>query len=186
MARKSRKYSEDVPFSITSMMDMMTIILVFMIKNMDAEGQLLTQAENLVLPVSVSKEKPPEEAPLTVVIDRDWIVVDNQKVVKTGEVIADSNSLNPCIDGVHQILHEKRKAEVDQHMRANEPADEAGNIVIQIDKNIPYDIMYRVMYTCGIAGMTSCEGTGKDKGYDMMSGYSKISFAIALKNGGEE
>ena len=50
MARKTRKYSEDVPFSLTSMMDMMTIILVFMIKNMDAEGQLLTQAENLILP----------------------------------------------------------------------------------------------------------------------------------------
>ena len=42
MARRTRKYADDVPFSITSMMDMMTIILVFMIKNMDAEGQLLT------------------------------------------------------------------------------------------------------------------------------------------------
>ena len=48
MARKTRKFSEDVPFSLTSMMDMMTIILVFMIKNLDAEGQLLTQAENLI------------------------------------------------------------------------------------------------------------------------------------------
>jgi len=38
MARKSRKYGEDVPFSLTSMMDLTTIILVFMIKNMDAEG----------------------------------------------------------------------------------------------------------------------------------------------------
>ena len=38
MARRTRKFSEDVPFSLTSMMDMMTIILVFMIKNLDAEG----------------------------------------------------------------------------------------------------------------------------------------------------
>ena len=39
MARRMRKYSEDVPFSLTSMMDMMTIIMVFLIKNMDADGQ---------------------------------------------------------------------------------------------------------------------------------------------------
>ena len=69
MARKTRKFSEDVPFSLTSMMDMMTIILVFMIKNLDAEGQLLTQAENLILPVSTSKVQPKEVA-LTVVVRR--------------------------------------------------------------------------------------------------------------------
>ena len=35
MARKSRKYSEDVPFSLTSMMDMMTIILA---SDLDLQG----------------------------------------------------------------------------------------------------------------------------------------------------
>ena len=56
--RKMHKYGKDVPFSLTSMMDMMTIILVFLIKNVDTEGQLITQAQNLVLPVSTSKVQP--------------------------------------------------------------------------------------------------------------------------------
>ena len=91
MARKSRKYSEDVPFSLTSMMDMMTIILVFMIKNMDAEGQLLTQAENLILPISTSKVQP-KEVSLTVVVDANYVIVDNEKVVPTADVLPEGPS----------------------------------------------------------------------------------------------
>jgi biopolymer transport protein ExbD len=27
-----------------------------------------------------------------------------------------------------------------------------GKVILQIDKNIPFDIMYKVMYTCGKVG----------------------------------
>ena len=42
------------------------------------------------------------------------------------------------------------------------------HIIVQIDKNIPYDAMYKVMATCGFAG------------------YTNIAFAVMQKNGGEE
>ncbi|MCI5600973.1 MAG: biopolymer transporter ExbD [Hallerella porci] len=164
MARKMRKYSEDVPFSLTSMMDMMTIILVFLIKNMDAEGQLITQAENLILPISTSKVQP-KEVSLSVVVDAGYVVVDNQKIIPTPDVMAQEDLLIAKVDSV---LKERRATERDHALRAGLPADEAGNIIIQIDKNIPYDVMYKVMATCGF------------------SGYTNISFAVMMKNGGEE
>ena len=157
MARKTRKFSEDVPFSLTSMMDMMTIILVFMIKNLDAEGQLLTQAENLILPVSTSKVQPKEVA-LTV-------VVDNAKIVPTEDVLKQEDLLVTKVDSV---LKERRATEQEHALKMGLPADEAGNIIVQIDKNIPYDAMYKVMATCGF------------------SGYTHIAFAVMQKNGGEE
>ena len=152
MARKTRKYSEDVPFSLTSMMDMMTIILVFLIKNLDAEGQLITQAENLVLPVSTSK-------------DAGHVVVDNQKIIATPDVMAQEDLLIAKVDSVLKL---RRETEREHALKAGLPADEAGNIIIQIDKNIPYDVMYKVMATCGF------------------SGYTNIAFAVSMKNGGEE
>jgi biopolymer transport protein ExbD len=182
MARRTRKYADDVPFSITSMMDMMTIILVFMIKNMEAEGQLLTQAENLILPVSTSKLQPTEVS-LTVVIDKEYVVVDNEKVVPTSDVLAQEDL---CVQPVLTTLYGKRKAEVDQHLRQGQPADEAGSVVVQIDKNIPYDAMYKVMATCGIAGVPSCNSSEGETGYEKMSGYTNVSFAVLEKNGGEE
>ena len=144
MARKTRKFSEDVPFSLTSMMDMMTIILVFMIKNLDAEGQLLTQAENLILPVSTSKVQPKEVA-LTVVVDNNYVVVDNAKIVPTEDVLKQEDLLVTKVDSV---LKERRATEQEHALKMGLPADEAGNIIVQIDKNIPYDVMYKVMATC--------------------------------------
>lgn len=164
MARKPRKYGEDVPFSLTSMMDMMTIILVFMIKNIDAEGQLVTQAENLVLPVSTSKVQP-KEVSLTVVVDNNYVVVDNSKIVTTDEVLQQEDLLVARVDSV---LKERRKTEQEHALAAGLPADEAGNIIVQIDKNIPYDAMYKVMATCGF------------------SGYTNIAFAVMMKGNGEE
>lgn len=164
MARKTRKYSEDVPFSLTSMMDMMTIILVFMIKNLDAEGQLLTQAENLILPISTSKVQP-KTVSLTVIVDANYVIADNEKVLPTEDVIKQDSLLVQKLD---DILKDRRAIEQEHALKMGLPADEAGNIVVQIDKNIPYDAMYKVMATCGFAG------------------YTNIAFAVMQKNGGEE
>ncbi|WP_407443616.1 ExbD/TolR family protein [Fibrobacter sp.] len=162
--RKSRKYGEDVPFSLTSMMDMMTIILVFMIKNLDAEGQLLTQAENLILPISTSKIQP-KTVSLTVVVDANYVIADNEQVVPTADVLAQEDLLVAKLD---EILKDRRAIEQEHALKMGLPADEAGNIIVQIDKNIPYDAMYKVMATCGF------------------SGYTNIAFAVMEKNGGEE
>ncbi|MCQ2062589.1 MAG: biopolymer transporter ExbD [Fibrobacter sp.] len=164
MARRTRKYSEDVPFSLTSMMDMMTIILVFMIKNLDAEGQLLTQAENLILPISTSKIQP-KTVSLTVVVDANYVIADNEQVVPTADVLAQEDLLVAKLD---EILKDRRAIEQEHALKMGLPADEAGNIIVQIDKNIPYDAMYKVMATCGF------------------SGYTNIAFAVMEKNGGEE
>lgn len=164
MARKMRKYGEDVPFSLTSMMDMMTIILVFMIKNIDAEGQLVTQAENLILPVSTSRVQP-KEVSLTVIVDNNYVLVDNGKVITTEEVLKQEDLLIASVDSV---LKERRQTEQEHALKMGLPADEPGNIIVQIDKNIPYDAMYKVMATCGFAG------------------YTNIAFAVNMKNGGEE
>lgn len=164
MARKLRSYSKDAPFSLTSMMDMMTIILVFLIKNLDAEGQLITQAENLILPVSTSKVQP-KEVSLSVVVDANYVVVDNKKIAPVQDVMTQPDLLIASVD---TVLKERRETEKEHALRAGLPADEPGNIIIQIDKNIPYDVMYKVMATCGF------------------SGYTNIAFAVMMKNGGEE
>ena len=55
--RQPRRYgSGSAKLNITSMMDVLTIVLVFLLKNFESEGNLLTQADNLKLPYSVSKK----------------------------------------------------------------------------------------------------------------------------------
>jgi len=165
MARRARKFGAGAtPFSMTSMMDMMTIILVFLIKQVDTEGQLVTAASNLVLPVS-SSTKTPKEVNLTVIVDAGHIVVDNQKVVETSLVAAQDSLM---VKAMGDVLTEKREEEKKHALAKGESADEAGNVIVQLDKNLNYDVMYKVMATCGFAG------------------YSNVAFAVQMRNGGAE
>lgn len=145
---------------LTSMMDMFTIVLVFLIKQVDSEGNLLTQADNLKLPLSTSV-KTPKEVTLTVVVDASHVLIDDEQVEET-EVIGKQDSL--LVGSMIPVLEEKREAEKKLALAKGEDADEAGSIIVQLDKNQAYDIMYKVMATCG------------------WSGYTNIAFAIIQKN----
>lgn len=146
--------------NITSMMDMFTIVLVFLIKQVDSEGNLLTSADNLVLPLSTSL-KTPKEVTLSVVVDASHILVDDQQVEET-EVVAKQDSL--LVGKMVPVLEEKREIEKKAALAKGEEPDEAGSIIVQLDKNMSYDVMYKVMATCG------------------WSGYTNIAFAVIMIN----
>jgi biopolymer transport protein ExbD len=162
MARKSRKYGEPSDLSLTSMMDVMTIILVFLIKQVDTEGQLVTAAENLVLPVSTST-KVPKEVSLGLIVDHNWVLVDGQQIVET-KVVSEQDSL--LVAALDAVLKEKRETEKAALLAKGESDEGGGNIIVQLDKNTYYDIMFKVMATCGA------------------SGFTNVAFAVTMK--GEE
>jgi len=163
MAKKARSYGDDnANLNITSLMDVLTIVLVFLLKNFESEGNLLTMADNLKLPNSASK-KTPKEVMLTVVVDNNEILVDATPVIKTEEVMKqDSLRVGP----MSELLEKKREEEKASLMAKGEDASETGKVIVQIDKNIPYDVMYKVMATCGA------------------SGYGNIAFAVMQRAAG--
>jgi len=161
MARKSRKYgNSDGTLSLTSMMDMFTIVLVFLIKQVDSEGNLLTQADNLKLPISTSL-KTSKEVALTVVVDAKQILVDNEAVAET-PAVAKQDSL--MVAAMVPALEKKREEEKKAALAKGEEPDNAGNVIVQLDKGTAYDVMYKVMASCGWAG------------------YTNIAFAVVMKN----
>lgn len=161
MAAGRPKKLREAGLNITSMMDMFTIVLVFLLKNFEAEGNLLTQADNLKLPTSVSK-KTVKEISLTVVVDGEQILVDSKPVLSTADVLASETVLiNPIKDEFDKLREMELKAALLTGQDTDE--EEGGKVIIQIDKNIPYDVMYKVMATAGA------------------SGYSNISFAVIQK-----
>jgi biopolymer transport protein ExbD len=160
MARKGRSYGQPQEISLTSMMDVMTIILVFLLKQIDAEGQLVTAAENLVLPASTSK-KVPTEVSMGVVVDQSWVLVDGQQITETKKV-AEQDSL--LVEALDVVLSAKREVEKEAVLQKGGEDEGGGKVIIQLDKNTHFGIMYKVMATCGL------------------SGFSNISFAVNMKN----
>ncbi|MFP4163713.1 MAG: ExbD/TolR family protein [Chitinispirillaceae bacterium] len=146
-----RKVKQNAALNITSMMDMFTIILVFLLRSFSADGSILTNADNLVLPNSQSHKKP-QEVNLQVAVSNEMILVDNQPVMSTGQVGGGAREEHDPVIGK---LAEKLAAclELEKQMVLTGALNRLERkVVIQADKNVSFEILYKVMNTCGEAG----------------------------------
>ncbi len=145
---RRRRGNDEVKLNITSMMDMFTIILVFLLKNFSTEGAIVTPADNLTLPKS-TVEKRAKEA-LGVKISRSTISVENTLVLDGdayGRLLTQKEfMIDPLFDALVHYAEEAKK------MASVAGTEFSGEITIQGDVEIPYSVLTRVMYTCGQAG----------------------------------
>jgi biopolymer transport protein ExbD len=146
---KRRKRSDGtVKLNITSMIDMFTLMVVFLLKNYSSQGQLVTPATGLLLPSS-SIEKNATEA-LSVKVSKSTILVESEVVIDESMFASIMGQKEFMIDALFKVL----KKNYDEAKKSSERfgTEFSGKISIQGDVEIPYNILTRVMYTCGQAG----------------------------------
>ena len=121
---------------LTSLVDVMAIILVFLIKTFSTEGNIITPSSDLELPVSTSTKKPTPQ--WSIEIARNSVMSEGTFIASTG-AYAKKDSL--LIPELYKWLVNKRKLRSDTSSQA----------LIQCDKEVPYAIVKKVMYTCSKA-----------------------------------
>ena len=136
--------------SLTSMMDMMTIILLFLLKTFSASGALLQPSPFVTLPAGSRSQEP--EKNLTILVNEEYGVIQGEKEVPqlspadilTGveELMIDSLVILPSLE---QYLSDKREIAKKRHTGFN------GKILIQCDSAVTYDWLLKVVSTCGKA-----------------------------------
>jgi biopolymer transport protein ExbD len=137
-----------VKLNITSMIDMFTLMVVFLLQSYSAQGQLVTPSSGLVLPKS-SVEKMAKEG-VTVTMSQNGIMVENVVVVDKAAYEALKMQKEFLIAPLHEVL--SRYADESRKGAERFGSEFSGRISIQGDVEIPYNILTRVMYTCGQAG----------------------------------
>lgn len=145
-ARKAR--TGDAKLNITSMMDMFTIILVFLLKSFSTQGQLVTPATGLLLPTS-TVERTATEA-LSVKISKNTIAVEDRVVIGPNGYEKLRKQKEFMIEPLREVLS-KFADEARQAAKMFEQKF-SGEISVQGDVDVPYNVLTRVMYTCGQAG----------------------------------
>ena len=159
MARRKIKRQGEAGLIITSLIDVFVIVLVYLIRSVSSEGSLMTSADNLVLPMS-QRSKSPTEISLTIIGDQKHITVDDVVLMDTEAVRKqDTLLVKTVLDVLTKKREEERKAEVLGLIK-----EATGKVVVQFDKNTPYDVVTKIMATCGYAG------------------YNNIKFAVSKKN----
>lgn len=151
MARKKRREREAEgeirELNITAMMDMMTIILVFLIKSFSSSTVAMTASEDIHPPVSTTRQTPKDTIALT--ITPKSILVGEKHVLSlnNGQIPADALSGRTIIP-VDQAL--KKEVEKLKYIAARNPAAPFSHEVSVIgDRKVPYDLLLSVLYTAG-------------------------------------
>ena len=136
--------------NLTAMMDMMTILLIFLIETMAIANSPLTVS--VALPPSSTHQPEPEQTK-TVTIAREAILVEGLPVVRVlnGDVDAAERregQFGSEITKLREVLSSHHEGLYKLSGTGEEPAHE---LTIIADKDIPYRLLYSVMYTAGQA-----------------------------------
>ena len=124
---------------LTSLVDIMTILLIFLIKSFSVEGNIMTPSPDLQLPVSNSRDHP--KVISTIEITQNSVIVEG-KIITTVQSISDSKDME--IPQLYTYLHDRKGR--------YKSTDSEKELMIQSDKEIEFNIIKRVMYTSSKAG----------------------------------
>lgn len=134
--------------NITSLMDVMTIILIFLLFSFSSQDQNLRLAKDLDLPKSTS-EKPFKWA-INITLTENELMVEDASVCryKNGQFVDTGDDPDKIVLLYKQLTGLKsleKYREVDRD--ASEPV-----VIFQADKKHKFDTIYKVMKTAAMAG----------------------------------
>ncbi len=153
--RRARQSTGEIKeLNITAMMDMMTIILVFLLKSYSASSLAVNLSDDLRLPASSTQVKPQDSINLTISM-REVTVNDRAAVrVENGTIPASYKAQGRADAFYVGAIHDALKKEVDKQKyvaRYNQSAPFTGRVNVIADRRIPYRTLMEVLYTAGQA-----------------------------------
>jgi biopolymer transport protein ExbD len=126
---------------ITSLVDVMTILLVFLIKNFSVDSDVVSPPPNVELPLSTSRK--PAQTRCAVTITKSEIIAGDRTVASTAAV---EKSDSTVIEPLRAMM---------AAMMPNCMIDSSGAAVILCDRDVNFAVVKKVMSTCGKAGVVN-------------------------------
>lgn len=133
---------------ITPLVDMFVIIVLFLIANFSATGEVLMMTKDIQLPEAVNV-KEVEMHPV--------VMVSNEQVSVSGTIVGRVEDFTKDeylnIPALEEKLRDMKKQYEDLHAMAKDAEGGfKGDINIQAHKDVEYSIIKRVMFSCATAG----------------------------------
>ena len=142
--------------NLTSMVDMLTILVVFLLQTFSASGELLAVQKNIVLP-EAQNFKDLEQAPI-IAVSTDSVTLDG-RMVADATVLHQENTADWKINDLHDQL-----VTLKNNFKLLHPSENfAGMVIVQADRGVDFKVVKKVMYSCSVAG------------------YQNVNFAVQQK-----
>ena len=147
---RGRKNSQVMDIDITSLLDILVIMLVFLLKSYNSSGIVLNVPKGITLPESKSITQ--NTSGVIVQVSPTTIWVDDQEIVnseKTGRSF--DRGGRRIIPLFNELI--KKKNLIKRIEKTSPNAQKFSGVVnIIVDKSIKYNVIKKLMYTCAEAG----------------------------------
>ncbi len=151
--RKRLKTRGEAKVSLNSMMDMMTIILLFLLKSFSASGQLLTPAQGINLPHSTSEEDL-RQSMMVILMPNDGLMLNQEgrpfeelpRIATPADLAVEDQVI---IDNLANMIMERQIS--NQNLNIPPMTD----MTIQADEAVPYSWVLKVIQTATEAQITT-------------------------------
>ena len=149
--RGKRKKIEPLDIDITSLLDILTILLVFLLKSYNSSGVVLNVPEGISLPSSDSQSINTSGVMVQVSTKKIWVddkIIYNQETPPSHTYDHGGRRIIPLFNEL--VL---KKETFEQVEKSSPNAKKFSGIInLIIDKDIRYNFMRKIMYTCADAG----------------------------------
>lgn len=156
MVRQGRRWrNRDAQYTLqlTAMVDMFTILLVFLLKSYTTSSVQMATVDNIHVPLSQSSIEPQEA--LRMHVSLKGVYIDDEKVldlvegkfVKTDVDTKDKKFVKRVYDELEK--HAKKSRNI---ASTNVTHEFKGDMILQADQNLDYSILKKLMYTSMLAG----------------------------------
>ncbi len=139
----TRNRAKPVSLSLTSLMDVFTILVFFLLVN-SATTEVLETPKQITLPASVVEEKPRET--VVIFVSPDEVTVQGESVVLVSEIL---EMKGQDIAPIGERLEEVGKNIIGFRTQI---VAESQEITILADRAVPFNVIKKVMSTCTSRG----------------------------------
>lgn len=141
----------DVVINVTAMVDMMMVLVIFLIMNFNASGEMLFLSKDIKMP-QAENGGAVTRVPIIAISNKNQLYFE-------GVVIFDLNNTDPndpnwrIAELEEKLVDQRQRFEaVGQRQFENPEEDPTTTVNVQADKETDFKLLKRVLYTCEQAG----------------------------------
>jgi biopolymer transport protein TolR len=136
--RRARKQGHVTSINLVSMIDIFTILIIYLLVNTAAVQ--IVGAEQVELPASTATEEPREN--VAILLTKDDVLVDGEAVMKVADIRKDGPAVIP------ELKQALLSVSPLSHAQQADRGEEGGEVNILADKSIEYSLLKKIMTTC--------------------------------------
>lgn len=153
-AHRRAKAGASMDMNLVSLIDVFTILIFFLLSS--ATGvEALVSPKAVSLPISTAEKEP--KSTVLLVVSGDDIIIDGRKVASVAQAIAQAGDVIPALQAELQVLGQRKAV-----LAENKTDQQA--VTIMADKQMPYSLLRKLMFTCARAN------------------FADVSFAVRKKD----